>query len=112
MTIATGAIALLVTFTGGASAAQHGERDLSDGVIKSVVCRGRRLDMQLQTHEQLLHLYTANYFKVRFSAEGFQPKGTLNPCRDIRGMKAQAIFYDVPRRPNDGILISVELKGK
>jgi hypothetical protein len=90
--------------------AGRGPRDLSDGVIKSVTCYGKRLQMRLQTQHQLLRLYTADYFKVDFSAANFKPKHTINPCEEIRGMRAQAIFYDVPGRPNDGVLISVELK--
>jgi hypothetical protein len=85
------------------------QRDLSDGIIKSVTCHGRSLQMTLQTQHQLLRLSTADYFKVDFSATNFKTKGALNPCKEINGMKAQAIFYDVPRRPNDGVLISVEL---
>lgn len=84
-------------------------RDLSFGTVVNVRCRGRRLDMNLKTPNETLHLYTANYFKVEFTASNFQPKGKLNPCKEITGFKAKAIFYDIPHRPKDGELISVEL---
>ena len=79
------------------------------GVIKEVHCKGRRLDMNLQTPREMLHLYSSNYFNVEFTAENFTPSGKLNPCRQIQGMHARAIFYDIPGRPNDGELISVNL---
>ncbi len=108
------AVALWFGVAGSMTAARaapprHGPRDLSDGIIKRVTCRGRSLHMALQTPHQLLQLSTDNYFRVDFTATNFKPKGTLNPCKEMVGMKAQAIFYDVPHHPNEGVLISVQL---
>jgi hypothetical protein len=107
------ALALLLITAGTWSmkplGAAQGARDLSIGVVKDVRCRGRRLDMNLKTAKETMHLYTANYFKVDFTAANFKTEGKLNPCKEITGMKATVVFYDVPRRPNEGELISVEL---
>jgi hypothetical protein len=84
-------------------------RDLTIGTIKNVRCRGRRLDMDVKNQQGTMHLFTANYFKMDFTAENFKPKGKLDPCKEITGMKATAVFYDVPRRPDQGELISVQL---
>ena len=88
----------------------HGPRDLADGIVRKVICKGPALKLSLATPEGILNLHTANYFDVRFSASNFTLKGKLNPCRQIQGMKAEAIFYDVPKHPNQGYLLSVELK--
>jgi hypothetical protein len=88
----------------------RGPRDLTDGVIKDVHCRGARLDMDLQTTHETMHLFTRNYFKIDFSALDFTPSGKVNPCREIKGMKARVVFYDIKGRPDEGELISVELR--
>jgi hypothetical protein len=88
----------------------RGPRDLTDGVIKEVHCRGARLNMDLQTAHETMHLFTNNYFKVDFSALGFTPTGKVNPCREIKGMKARVVFYDIKGRTDEGELISVELR--
>lgn len=36
-----------------------------------------------------LSFYNNNYYKLDFSALGFTPAGTLQPCSDIDGMKAR-----------------------
>jgi hypothetical protein len=104
---------LVLALCGASATAARGaarvSRDLSFGVIKSVRCRGRRLDMNLKTSDGALHLYSTNYSKVDFTAANFTPKGKLNPCKEITGMKAKTIFYDVPRHADEGELISVEL---
>lgn len=91
-----------------ASAAER-TRDLSIGTITKVECHGRRLEMSLKTPHETLHLTTANYLKLDLEAENFTVKGKLNPCKEMEGYNATAIFYDVPRRPNDGDLISIHL---
>ncbi len=102
-------VAAVICGTQSLRAAQ-GTRDLSFGTITNVRCRGRRLDMNLKTANETLHLYTTNYLKkVEFTAANFTPKGKLDPCKEITGFKAKAIFYDIPHRPKDGELISVEL---
>jgi tetratricopeptide (TPR) repeat protein len=88
----------------------QGPRDESEGVIKSVTCSSPAvLDMVFQTHHQILLLHSDNYFQVEYRALNFTPRGELNPCQQISGMKARAVFYDVKGHAEKGILISVDL---
>lgn len=88
----------------------RGPRDLAVGVIKTVKCDGLSLDMEFNAQRQELHLYTDNYFKIQFSALNFEPKGKLNPCREIQAMRARISYYDIKGHPGEGELISVELR--
>lgn len=90
---------------------KHGPRDESNGVIKSVTCSApASLDMVFQTVHRTLHLHTDNYFQLVYNPINFVPRGVLNPCTQIAGMKAHAVFYDVEGHPGEGDLISLGLK--
>jgi len=88
----------------------RGQRDLVDGQIKDVTCKGRTLDMTFDDSREILHFHTDNYFKVEFSAINFTPRGTMNPCKQAKGMYARVYFYDIKGQPREGDLISVELR--
>ena len=88
----------------------RGQRDMADGQIKDVRCNGRTMDMVFDTSEEILHLHASNYFKVDFSAINFTPKGTMNPCKEGKGMYARVYFYHIKGHPHDGDLISVQLR--
>jgi len=88
----------------------RGQRDMVDGQIKNVTCKGRALDMTFDDSDEILHFHTDNYFKVEFSAINFTPHGTMNPCKQVKGMYARVYFYDIKGQPREGDLISVELR--
>jgi len=90
---------------------EHGPRDVAEGVIKSAKCvSSAGLDLVFQIRSGALRLHTDNYFKVDFRALNFTPKGPLNPCQQLTGMKARIFFYAVSEHPGEGELIAVELK--
>ena len=90
--------------------AVRGPRDLAVGIIKTVKCSGNSLDVEFNDQHQELHLYTDNYFQVQFSALNYKPTGELYPCTQIQSMNARISFYDIKGHPNEGELISVELR--
>jgi len=89
---------------------QPGPKDMADGQIKSVTCKGRSLDMAFDDSYEILHLHTDNYFKVDFSAINFTPSGIMNPCKTAKGMYARVYYYDIKGHANQGDLISVEFR--
>jgi hypothetical protein len=89
---------------------QHGPKDMADGQIKSVTCKGRALDMAFDDSYEILHLRTDNYFKVDFSAINFKFSGIMNPCKTAKGMYARVYYYDIKGHPKQGDLISVEFR--
>ena len=88
----------------------RGARDMADGQIKTVQCRGRAMTMTFDDSDEILHLYADSYFKVDFSAINFTPKGTMNPCKTTKGMYARVHFYHIKGHPREGELTSVELR--
>ena len=89
---------------------ERGAKDMADGQIKNVTCKGRALDMDFDDSYEILHLHTDNYFKVDFRAIDFTPKGIMNPCKTVKGMWARVYYYHIKGRPLEGELISVELR--
>lgn len=88
----------------------RGAKDMADGQIKTVTCKGRTLDMTFDDSYEILRLHTDNYFKVNFSAINFTPSGTMNPCKTAQGMYARVYYYHIKGHPREGELISVELR--
>jgi len=87
-----------------------GPKDMADGQIKTVTCKGRSMDMTFDDSYEILRLRTSDYFKVNFSAINFTPSGTLNPCKTAKGMYARVYYYPIKGQPKEGELISVELR--
>lgn len=88
----------------------RGARDMADGQIKTVTCKGRVMNITFDDSYDLLRLHTDNYFKVNFSAINFTPSGTMNPCKTAQGMYARVYYYHIKGHPKKGELISVELR--
>lgn len=88
----------------------RGEKDMADGQIKSVTCKGRAMNMVFDGSYETLHLFTANYFKVEFSAINFTPHGKMNPCKTAKGMYARVYYYHIKGKPHEGELISVQFR--
>lgn len=89
---------------------EWGQRDMADGQIKTVTCKGHALDMTFDDSYEILHLHADDYFKVNFSAINFTPSGIMNPCKTAQGMYARVHYYDIKGHPKEGDLISVELR--
>jgi len=68
------------------------------------------MDLTLTSRVGTFHLHTGDYLKVEYSAADFEPAGELVPCTGLRGRRARVFFYDLKGRPNEGDLISVELR--
>ena len=64
----------------------RGARDMADGQVRTVTCKGRAMDMTFDDSYEILRLHSDNYFKVDFSAINFTPSGTMNPCKTAQGM--------------------------
>jgi hypothetical protein len=54
-------------------------------------------------------LYRNDFKQIDFTAANFTPKGDLNPCADIEGLKARVQYAEVSDKSIAGQIISVEL---
>jgi tetratricopeptide (TPR) repeat protein len=54
-------------------------------------------------------LYRNDFQKIEFSATNFTPKGDLNPCTDMEGLKAMVQYAEVSDKSIAGQIVSVQL---
>ena len=85
-------------------------KEMADGQIKTVTCKGRSMDMTFDDSYEILRLRTGDYFKVNFSAINFTPAGTLDPCKTAKGMYARVYYYPIEGQPKEGERISMGLR--
>ena len=67
------------------------------------------MEVTFKASRDTLSLHTRDYFKVDFRAANFTPAAELNPCLDIKGMKARIVYLHPRGHPNSGEIVSVEL---
>jgi hypothetical protein len=88
-----------------------GPKHLAVGVIRSVECSYPAvIDFQVESVGKPVSLYSNNYFKIELTAANFTPSASMNPCKDIDGMKAKVQYADSSDKTVDGQVISIELR--
>ena len=91
--------------------AQRGARDTLTGTIQEVKCSiPAVMEITLVARRPTVRLFSENYFAVEYSALNFKPSGELMPCRDLKGARAQVFYDDLKGKPDQGELISVQLR--
>ena len=79
------------------------------GVLKNVHCDSSNLDLAVQSGEKLRTLHSDNYYRIDFTSLGFQPKGDLNPCKDLEGRPAKVEYQESANKDDAARLFAVEL---
>lgn len=79
------------------------------GVLKDVHCDPPNLDLSLASGGKTLALHTDNYYKLQFSALGFQPTADLKPCSDLENRPAKVEYVESADKSDAPHLIAVEL---
>ena len=79
------------------------------GVLKRVTCDYPELDLTIAGSATLLPLHVDNYFKIPYTALGFQPAGSLNPCTDLEDRPAKVEYVESADPSVTAQLLSVEL---
>lgn len=79
------------------------------GVLKGVHCDNPALDLTVNSGGKVVSLHVDNYFKLPFSALGFQPGKDLNPCADLENRPAKVEYVESATPSTPPQLISVEL---
>ncbi len=89
-----------------------GPKHTVTGVIRGVVCSYPAvLEFRVETSAgKTVALYNNNFAKIDLSAWGFTPKGTMNPCQDFEGMKAQVQYVDSSDKTVAGQVLAIELR--
>jgi tetratricopeptide (TPR) repeat protein len=90
--------------------APTGPHHTARGVLRSVHCSYPTiLTLSVDQAGKAVSLYRNDFNQIEFSATNFTPKGDLNPCTDIEGMKAKVGYAEVSDKSIAGQILSVEL---
>lgn len=79
------------------------------GVIKEVHCNESNMDLVVRTNSKGVNLHSDNYYRLQFSALGFQPAGELHPCTDLEDKPAKVEYVEAADKSQTPQLLSVEL---
>jgi hypothetical protein len=80
-----------------------------EGLLKDVRCDSANLDLTVRSSGKSLALHADNYFKIQFTALGFQPTGNLHPCADLEGRQAKVEYVESAKASDRARLLAVEL---
>jgi tetratricopeptide (TPR) repeat protein len=90
--------------------APTGPHHTARGILRSVHCSYPTvLTLSVDQAGKAVSLYRNDFNQIEFSATNFTPKGDLNPCTDIEGMKAKVAYSEVSDKSIAGQILSVEL---
>ncbi|HKT88293.1 MAG TPA: hypothetical protein VJQ59_07650 [Candidatus Sulfotelmatobacter sp.] len=80
------------------------------GVLQNVHCdSSSNMDLAVKSGAKILALHTDNYYKIPFSALGFQPSGDLKPCSDLEGRPAKVEYVESANQSEAPHVVSIEL---
>ncbi len=79
------------------------------GVLKSVTCDNPAMDLTVSGSGKPISLHVDNYFKVPFTALGFQPDKDLDPCTDLENRPAKVEYVESANPSVTAQIVSVEL---
>lgn len=79
------------------------------GILKGVHCDNPTLELTVTSKGKVIAMHADNYYKISFSALGFQPRGDLNPCSDLENRPAKVEYVDSADPAVSAQLIAVEL---
>ena len=87
-----------------------GPHHTARGVLRSVHCAyPTLLTLDIDQAGKPLSLYTNNYMKIVYTTSNFIPKGDLDPCNAMEGMKARIEYTAVTDKRVAGQIVSIEL---
>jgi tetratricopeptide (TPR) repeat protein len=92
--------------------APNGPRHTARGILRSVHCSYPTvltLSVDQAGKAPAVSLYRNDFAQIEFSATNFTPKGDLNPCTDIEGLKAKVGYAEVSDKSIAGQILSIEL---
>jgi tetratricopeptide (TPR) repeat protein len=89
-----------------------GTRHTARGLVRDVRCSYPMIltftvDEGSRSHRLLV--YRNDFRQIDFSAVNFDPKGDLNPCTDLEGLKAKVQYAEVSDKSVAGQILSVQL---
>jgi tetratricopeptide (TPR) repeat protein len=79
------------------------------GVIQAVHCTEPTMELSVKLGARTFNFHSDDYYKVQFSALGFQPNGDLKPCEQLQGRPAKVEYVESADKSQAPQLLSIEL---
>lgn len=79
------------------------------GTLKNIYCHLPEIDLTVDSGGKSLPLHSENYFKIQFTSLGFQPRGELNPCKDLEGRPAKVEYVESANSAALARVLGIEL---
>jgi tetratricopeptide (TPR) repeat protein len=79
------------------------------GTLQNVQCHGPGIELTVAAKGKTMALHSGNYYKIKFTALGFTPKGDINPCRDLDGVSAKVEYVESAAKPATAYVVAIEL---
>jgi len=92
--------------------APTGPHHVARGLLRKVQCGYPSiltLSVEQPGRAPAVLLYRNDFRQIEFSATNFTPKGDINPCKDIEGLKGKVEYTEVSDKSVAGQILSVEL---
>ena len=67
------------------------------------------LTLELEGSGKPLTFYRNDFYQIEFTAANFTPKGNINPCTDLEGLKGKVEYAEVSDKSVAGQILSIEL---
>ena len=98
------------------SAPQHpaeanGPKHKFVGVVRQVSCSYPTLmELQVEGAKSTVKVYSNDFTKIDFTVVGLTFNGSMNPCKDLNGVKAQVQYAETTDKSVDGQVFAIELR--
>lgn len=87
----------------------RGPHHFVTGTLENVHCESSTLDLAVKGGTKTLALHSDNYYRIQFSALGFQPSAYLKPCEDLEGRPAKVEYVESADKSEAPHLVGIEL---
>jgi tetratricopeptide (TPR) repeat protein len=91
---------------------KHGPKHTVRGTLREVACTypsRMTLTVVAPKPTKPVELRSINFSKIEYSALGFTPKGDLDPCHDLSGMKAKVDYFESAESGKPGWVVAIQL---
>ncbi|HMG84778.1 MAG TPA: DUF1570 domain-containing protein [Terracidiphilus sp.] len=81
------------------------------GVLRQVTCSYPSvMEFQVEGAKSVVKVYSNDFTKIDFTVVGLTFNGSMNPCKDLNGMKAKVQYAETTDKSVDGQVIAIELR--
>jgi tetratricopeptide (TPR) repeat protein len=89
----------------------HGLKHTFVGVVRQVACSYPSvMELQVEGAKSTVKVYSNDFTKIDFTVVGLTFDGSMNPCKDLNGMKAQVQYAETSDKSVDGQVFAIELR--